>query len=72
MKIYTRLTKEEFEALNLEAELYPATTKSFTERLKENDNIFALRLGDVWDLAKLTGCQEGGSIDIFKLTKRFM
>ena len=72
MNIYTKLKREEFETLNNEAEKYPATIKSFTERLKENDNIYALKLGDIWDLAKITGCQEGGSIDVFKLTKRFI
>ena len=71
MNIYTKLKRQEFLALNIEAELYPATIKSFTERLKENDNIFNLKLGDIWELAKLTGCQEGGSLDIFKLTRRF-
>ena len=70
--LYKQLTDKELEIIQDEAFKYPATTASFLERIKETGNIYQLRLGDVWELAKLVDCTNGGSIDLFKMTNRFL
>lgn len=72
MNIYTKLNAAEITELEKEAFKYPATTKSLVARLTEEGNIYNLKLGDVWELAKLTGNTVGGSVDLYELTKRFV
>ena len=71
MKLYTKLTREQFNTLNEQKKAYPTLTRMFIDKLKETDNIAQLTFFDVWDLAKLIDAVEGSNIDAMKLINQF-
>ena len=71
MKLYTKLTREQFNTLNEQKKLYPTLISTFIDRLKNNNSIYTLSLYDAWDLAKLVGAVKGSNIDMMILIKQF-
>ena len=71
MKLYTKLTREQFNKLNEQKKLYPTLTGTFIDRLKNNNTIYTLSLYDAWDLAKLVGAVKGSNIDMMILINQF-
>ena len=71
MKLYTKLTREQFNKLNEQKKLYPTLTGMLIDTLKKTDNLGQLTFFDAWDLAKLIDAVDGSSIDAMKLIKQF-
>ena len=71
MKLYTKLTRNQFNKLNEQKKLYPTLTGILIDTLKKTDNLGQLTFFDAWDLAKLINAVDGSNIDVMKLIKQF-